>query len=191
MNDLINEYRGALKEVEQYKVNLLKVRNAKKPLPPPAGQKRIRNVYNEDATLTIVNGMIDSLKYTIDWLELGHEPNPRRAIYRRSVEQRKFSVADVETVRQWFLNEHGNAFVFEDNEAKISEWDQIRIEDAMCRMSEREKEVFILHHARLKSYSQIADELEISIRSVREYLKRGREKIQNQIDESLFCMQIC
>nr|WP_281348893.1 hypothetical protein [Listeria valentina] len=37
----------------------------------------------------------------------------------------------------------------------------------------------------------MADELEISIRSVREYLKRGKEKIQNQIDESLFCMQMC
>lgn len=40
------------------------------------------------------------------------------------------------------------------------------------------------------SYSQISDEMEISVRSVRSYLHRGEEKIQNQIDGSLFCMAI-
>ncbi|EAG9070524.1 sigma-70 family RNA polymerase sigma factor, partial [Listeria monocytogenes] len=82
------------------------------------------------------------------------------------------------------------AYEFEDNEPKISEWDKIRMEDAMSTMSVQEKKVFLLKHEKNLSLSQISDELEISIRSVRSYLSRGEEKIQQQIDGSLFCMAI-
>ncbi|ENK8216923.1 TPA_asm: RNA polymerase subunit sigma-70, partial [Listeria monocytogenes] len=54
----------------------------------------------------------------------------------------------------------------------------------------QEKKVFLLKHEKNLSLSQISDELEISIRSVRSYLSRGEEKIQQQIDRSLFCMAI-
>ncbi|WP_088815459.1 MULTISPECIES: sigma-70 family RNA polymerase sigma factor [Listeria] len=191
MNKLINEYRGALDEAKQYKANLLKVRDAKKPLPPSPGQKKMRDSLSEDATLRIVNSMIDSLEYAIEYMKLGHEPNPRRAIHRRSGIQREVSVTNVEIMRQWFTQEHGNAFMIEEDKPAISDWDKIKIEDAMSTMSDQEKKIFLMHHESCMSYSQIADELEISIRSVRVYLKRGKEKIQNQVDQSLFCMAIC
>lgn len=190
MQELINEYRGALEEVNQYKANLQKKIDAEKIPPIIPGKKRIVQENENKSVMSIVNSMVDSLKYTIEWMELGHEPNPRRAIHRRSGLQREISVKDVETVRQWFVREHGLAYKFEEGECKISEWDKIRIEDAMSTMSDQEKKVFLLKHEKNLSYSQISDELEISIRSVRSYLSRGQEKIQTQIDGSLFCMAI-
>lgn len=190
MQELINEYRGALQEVNEVKANLQTKIDAKKRPPQAAGQKRIIQEVPEKVVISKLNGIIDSLQFSIDWMELGHEPEPRRAIHRRSGLQRELCVTDVETMRQWFVYSHGLAYDFEDDEPKISEWDKIRMEDAMSTMSTQEKKVFLLKHEKNLSYSQISDEMEISVRSVRSYLSRGEEKIQQQIDGSLFCMAI-
>ncbi len=190
MQELINEYRGALQETKDLKANLQTKIDAKKRPPLFAGKKRNIQEVPEKTVISKLNSIIDSLEYSIDWMELGHEPEPRRAIHRRSNLQRELCVTDVETMRQWFVYEHGLAYDFEDDEPKISEWDKIRMEDAMSTMSTQEKKVFLLKHEKNLSYSQISDEMEISVRSVRSYLHRGEEKIQNQIDGSLFCMAI-
>ncbi|MHC5407324.1 sigma-70 family RNA polymerase sigma factor [Listeria seeligeri] len=190
MQKLIDEYRGALREVNAVKANLQTKIDAKKRPPLAAGQKRTIQEVPEKAIISKLNGIIDSLQFSIEWMELGHEPEPRRAIHRRSGLQRELCVTDVEIMRQWFVYEHGLAYDFEDDEPKISDWDKIRMEDAMSTMSTQEKKVFLLKHEKNLSYSQISDEMEISVRSVRSYLRRGEEKIQNQIDGSLFCMAI-
>ncbi len=190
MQKLIDEYRGALREVNAVKANLQTKIDAKKRPPLAAGQKRNIQEVPEKTVMSKLNSIIDSLQFSIDWMELGHEPEPRRAIHRRSNLQRELCVTDVETMRQWFVYEHGLAYDFEDDEPKISEWDKIRMEDAMSTMSTQEKKVFLLKHEKNLSYSQISDEMEISVRSVRSYLHRGEEKIQQQIDGSLFCMAI-
>ncbi|HFQ6579811.1 TPA: sigma-70 family RNA polymerase sigma factor [Listeria monocytogenes] len=190
MQKLIDEYRGALREVNAVKANLQTKIDAKKRPPLAAGQKRNIQEVPEKTVMSKLNSIIDSLQFSIDWMELGHEPEPRRAIHRRSNLQRELCVTDVETMRQWFVYEHGLAYDFEDDEPKISEWDKIRMEDAMSTMSTQEKKVFLLKHEKNLSYSQISDEMEISVRSVRSYLHRGEEKIQKQIDGSLFCMAI-
>ncbi|EAE9581468.1 sigma-70 family RNA polymerase sigma factor [Listeria monocytogenes] len=190
MQELINEYRGALQDMQEVKANLQTKIDAEKRPPLGVGQKRVFQEMPGKNTMSKLNSIIDSLQFSIDWMELGHEPAPRRAIHRRSGLQREICVTDIEKMRQWFVYEHGNAYEFEDNEAKISEWDKIRMEDAMSTMSAQEKKVFLLKHEKNLSLSQISDELEISIRSVRSYLHRGEEKIQQQIDGSLFCMAI-
>lgn len=190
MQELINEYRGALQETKDLKANLQTKIDAKKRPPLFAGKKRNIQEVPEKTVISKLNSIIDSLEYSIEWMELGHEPAPRRAIHRRSGLQREICVTDIEKMRQWFVYEYGNAYEFEDNEPKISEWDKIRMEDAMSTMSAQEKKVFLLKHEKNLSLSQISDELEISIRSVRSYLHRGEEKIQQQIDGSLFCMAI-
>lgn len=190
MQELINEYRGALQETKDLKANLQTKIDAKKRPPLFAGKKRNIQEVPEKTVISKLNSIIDSLEYSIEWMELGHEPAPRRAIHRRSGIQREVCVTDIETMRQWFVYEHGIAYDFEDDEPKVSEWDKIRMEDAMSTMSTQEKKVFLLKHEKNLSYSQISDEMEISVRSVRSYLHRGEEKIQNQIDGSLFCMAI-
>ncbi|EAD5507048.1 TPA: sigma-70 family RNA polymerase sigma factor [Listeria monocytogenes] len=190
MQELINEYRGALQDMQEVKANLQTKIDAEKRPPLEVGQKRVFQEMPGKNTMSKLNSILDSLQFSIDWMELGHEPAPRRAIHRRSGLQREVNVTDVETMRQWFVYEHGNAYEFEDNEPVISEWDKIRMEDAMSTMSAQEKKVFLLKHEKNLSLSQISDELEISIRSVRSYLHRGEEKIQQQIDGSLFCMAI-
>ncbi|EJK6744281.1 sigma-70 family RNA polymerase sigma factor [Listeria monocytogenes] len=190
MQELINEYRGALQDVQKVKANLQTRIDAEKRPPLEVGQKRVFQEMPVKNTMSKLNSIIDSLQFSIDWMELGHEPASRRAIHRRSGLQREICVTDIEKMRQWFVYEHGNAYEFEDNEPKISEWDKIRMEDAMSTMSVQEKKVFLLKHEKNLSLSQISDELEISIRSVRSYLSRGEEKIQQQIDGSLFCMAI-
>lgn len=189
MQDLINEYRGALEEAKRYKANLLKVRDAKKPLPPAPGQRNMRDSLDEDATLRIVNSMIDSLEYTIEYLELGHEPEPRRAIHRRANYQLEITTGNVEELRQWFFNEHGTAYEYEESGGfEISEWDKFKIDDAMSTLSEQERTTFLLKNRDCYSLSQIADKMDVSIRTVRSYLNRAEKKIDEQLNSSLFCV---
>ncbi|EAE2646164.1 RNA polymerase subunit sigma-70, partial [Listeria monocytogenes] len=107
MQELINEYRGALQEINLVKANLQNKIDAEKRPPLQAGQKRTFQEVSEKTTMSKLKSIIDSLEYSIEWMELGHEPAPRRAIHRRSGLQREICVTDIEKMRQWFVYEHG------------------------------------------------------------------------------------
>jgi RNA polymerase sigma factor (sigma-70 family) len=68
----------------------------------------------------------------------------------------------------------------------VSLEDRERIEDALCTLSKREKEIFILAKIELLSYESIADLLGIKKSTVQTYLERAEKKIEERKNGSLF-----
>ncbi|EHQ5232138.1 RNA polymerase subunit sigma-70, partial [Listeria monocytogenes] len=63
MQELINEYRGALQDVQKVKANLQKKIDAKKCPLLQAGQKRTFQEVSEKTTMSKLKSIIDSLEY--------------------------------------------------------------------------------------------------------------------------------
>ncbi|EAG9071014.1 RNA polymerase subunit sigma-70, partial [Listeria monocytogenes] len=74
MQELINEYKGALQDVQEVKANLQTKIDAEKRPPLEVGRKRVFQEMPEKNTMSKLNSIIDSLQFSIDWMELGHEP---------------------------------------------------------------------------------------------------------------------
>ncbi|EAF5802243.1 RNA polymerase subunit sigma-70, partial [Listeria monocytogenes] len=62
MQELINEYRGALQDVQKVKANLQKKIDAEKRPPLQAGQKRTFQEVSEKTTMSKLKSIIDSLE---------------------------------------------------------------------------------------------------------------------------------
>ncbi|WP_260482055.1 sigma-70 family RNA polymerase sigma factor [Listeria booriae] len=106
------------------------------------------------------------------------------------MEQREIKIEDVEVMRKWFIQNHGLAYEMVDESVEISEWDRIKMEDAMSTLSEQEKKAILLRYEENLSWNQVADKMEISVRSVRSYADRAKKKIQERLDKYLYCMAI-
>jgi RNA polymerase sigma-70 factor (ECF subfamily) len=69
---------------------------------------------------------------------------------------------------------------------EISQEDRERIEDALCELTRREKEVYIMAKVELFSYGEIAKLLEIAKTSVQTFMERSERKIKRRKESSIF-----
>jgi RNA polymerase sigma-70 factor (ECF subfamily) len=70
--------------------------------------------------------------------------------------------------------------------SRLTDWERFQIEDALSRLSPRERECYTLAHGECFSYAAIAGMLFISKGSVQEYVERAQTKISSEIENSLF-----
>lgn len=162
MNDLRKQYNKTLRELERLKANA-----------PEADEK-------------IITGMISDVRYALEWMRTARQPNLRRGIERRSAYQRTIKMNPLHM--QQYLKSLDMDMEFDEQEEKISHWDQVRLEDALSRLTEREKEIYVMNIAGMMSQEEIAYKLNISRRTVRTTLDRAKDKIQQQLEGSLFCI---
>jgi RNA polymerase sigma-70 factor (ECF subfamily) len=131
-----------------------------------------------DGDKPIIGGMIRDLEYAIRWMETGRDPErwhldaERTRVYLTDpavMDAVQYDVIDTEV--------HG----------EISQADRERIEDALCELTRREKEVYILAKVELFSYGEIAELLHMKKSSIQTYLNRSRLKIEQRKKQSIFC----
>lgn len=118
----------------------------------------------------ILANMETSTRWTLQYLQLEHEPNHRRGIHRRSREQREVLLGDMEymATAKSLYSTSGN-FV-DPMKAK-------KLEEALSQLSKREREVFELVVGQCFSQYEAARILGISRPSVQMYLNRAKKKI--------------
>ncbi|MCD2456566.1 Fis family transcriptional regulator, partial [Staphylococcus aureus] len=92
--------------------------------------------------------MITDLEYVTEWLEKGRQPGIRRAIDRRDVYQR-LMIKDPRIIESF-----SSAMMFEPD-GQVSEEDRDRIREALALLTDREKEMFLLHKVECFSYERI------------------------------------
>lgn len=114
-----------------------------------------------------VNRLISNLSYSLTWMKTGREPGTKRGADRRSVYQRTV-ILDTELFP---------SLQIEPEEHELSNEDKQAIVDSLMKLSNRERQVYILHEAYGLSLKQIGIELSITKRSAQEYLERSRKKI--------------
>ncbi|AME06005.1 sigma-70 family RNA polymerase sigma factor [Bacillus siamensis] len=170
MQDLIIEYKSALKDVKKMYRQLSVVADSLLTAEQKSDKK-------------IIGGMISDLEYTIEWLQNGRHPGARRGADRRDAYKRPI-LADPRLIDA--LPEE-YAIIQEPN-GEVSDWDKERIADALSVLTDREKDIFIMHAVQNMSFEEIAALLNIKKGTVQKNIERSRLKMKNRANDSLFCL---
>lgn len=127
----------------------------------------------------LLSEMIGDVEFVIEWLETGRRPGNKRGVERLAAYQRE---KPMDPVRM-------QAFVAKStagSPANLTEWQRQQIEDALCELSERERECYVLAHGECFSHAEIARMLKITKSSVDTHIKRAQQKISDRLMNSLF-----
>ncbi|PFH81655.1 RNA polymerase subunit sigma-24 [Bacillus cereus] len=164
MMDLIKEYEETLKQLIEEK----------------------ETAREED--VIIISGMISDIQYALEWMRTAKQPGIKRGIERRAAYQRIKSVNPL--LMQRYLRSTETLYEWDDKpkESVISEWERIKLEDALSVLTEKEKEIYMMYKGNCLSMDKISNILKITKSTVQTVLKRSDEKIKKQIKESLFCI---
>lgn len=100
--------------------------------------------------------MISDLEYTIEWLQNGRQPGARRGADRRDVYKRTI-LSDPRLIDA-LPEEYA---IIQEPDGEVSDWDRERIEDALSVLTDREKDIFIMHAVQNLSFEEIAALLNI------------------------------
>ncbi|MCR8980909.1 sigma factor-like helix-turn-helix DNA-binding protein [Brevibacillus laterosporus] len=123
--------------------------------------------------------MISDVEYVIEWLETGRRPESKRGIERRAAYERE---KPVDPLRMQAFVYRGTA----GSPCNLTEWEKEQLEDALCCLSARERECYILTHGEGFSFEETARFLCISKSSVQTLVTRAQNKIANRVVSSLF-----
>lgn len=127
-----------------------------------------------------INWFMSNLTYAIDWLNNGFAPGPRRAIYRRSRDQRTLPIDPL------YLQSYAQPAAC-GSPTTISDSERFRIDEALSGLSEREKQAYMLHKALGFSIYQTSQEMGgISKSTVQKYIERASKKIEEAKISNLF-----
>lgn len=120
----------------------------------------------------LIGEMIGGCEYVVHWLRTGRSPSNRRGVERRSV----YELTKVWDP-SWFASFTGVPLAPSDREFTAQE--EFGLHDAMAALSERERQCYILHIGFEFSWEQVAQELNITIRTVRTHYQRAEQKIEH------------
>ncbi|GIO03404.1 hypothetical protein J5TS2_40720 [Brevibacillus halotolerans] len=162
MQELLKEYKETRKKLKKAYADL-----------------RATETVLDDSERRYLSEMISDVEYVIEWLETGRRPESKRGIERRAAYQRE-KLVDPIRMQAFIANSTAGS------PANISEWESLQIEDALCLLSVRERECYLLAHGEGFSYSQIAQMLNITVSSVETYIKRSQLKVSKRIMNSIF-----
>ncbi len=162
MQDLLLEYKKALKELSKSKQSLNKEEQA------------------------IVSGMMSDLRYAIEWMSTGRPPGLRRGIERRAAYQRERMMDPLLIQHYYRATTDEYNWTSEQQESCLAEMDRSRIEVALCMLTEREKEIYLMSRGQMFSYEEIARMLTVSKSTIQTTIQRAEKKIKKQLSKSEF-----
>lgn len=118
---------------------------------------------------TQINSMIDSMSYSIKWMETGQQPDAYRGVGIRGI----YQFEDMDIIPD--INEQ----LREEREELYMSQEQRQSLLRLFRMlSARERQCYIMHEAEKLSMAEISAKLGISKATVQVYIKRAREKVE-------------
>ncbi|MFC0525797.1 sigma-70 family RNA polymerase sigma factor [Pontibacillus salicampi] len=168
--DLLFEYKQSLRETKKLKAEVEAISEEERTI-----------AHNED--IKQFNSIISHLQFVIEWIDTGRQPYAKRGYDRREVYKRMIPKDPREMDAVHYDND-----VISKHITTIDEWDRQRMDDALSVLTEREGDIYMLHHAHLMTYEEIGALLNIKKTTVQTHYERGEKKIQKRMAESLFCL---
>ncbi|AGK52018.1 positive control sigma-like factor [Bacillus sp. 1NLA3E] len=165
------EYRKSLRDARKMKKKFdSRIQSAldkkKKPSPQDIDDKKV------------IASIISDLEYALEWMRSGRNPDARRGIDKRGVYLTDPSVLDVLPVHPFYVElSHASEITHYENEI---------IEDALCTLTEREKDVFLMIKVEGITFEYTAEILGVKKSTVQTHFKRAEKKIEQRKHESLF-----
>jgi RNA polymerase sigma-70 factor (ECF subfamily) len=147
-------------------------------------RKTLRNLQRAQVTCgdedrIIIEGMISDVNLAIEWMHTGRRPGNKRGIERRAGYQKEKLMDPV--LMQAFVSSSSAG-----SPANLTDWQSYQIEDALSKLSERERECYVMAHGECFSFSEIAAMLKITKGAVESYVQRAQKKISKELETSLF-----
>ncbi len=151
MITLLNEYKIARKELNDM-------------------IEKLDDTFENIEDKKLLNSMVSSVTYIIDWLETGGDPLEMRGININSVYHLKYlpNMAILPDITEQFEREP----------LTLSGKQKHMIACIFDMWSARERDCFIMHIAEQKSMAQIAQEMNISKSAVQTNIDRAKNKIE-------------
>lgn len=134
----------------------------------------------DEQDLKILNSMLRDLDYAIKWLEVGHEPKPGRAIHTYKHE----ILFDTTTLEIAFSARAASPFMQEATDEYQAQQNDRRIAQALSHLKPRDRELYVMHYAGLKSCTQIAEATGVNRETIKKVLQRSRKKIAQALIEA-------
>jgi RNA polymerase sigma-70 factor (ECF subfamily) len=129
----------------------------------------------------IIGRMIRDMRYAVRWLKTGRDPGS----HYMNAERNRLYPSDpltLDAVRHEVLHKAPKG--------DLSQAEKEQIEDVLCELTEKERQVYILAIGELYSYGKIAELLEISKGTVQSYMERANKKIEIRKLTSIFCINM-
>jgi len=161
MNKLLFEYKRALREANK----MVKELNDKGTL---SEQDKIDK--------GIINGMIRDLQYSIEWMKTGRNPDARRGIDKNGVYTTDPAILDILPVHN----------IYKEIVGEVGSFERELIEDALCTLTDRERDVFMMVKVEGLTFEYTAELLGIKKSTIQTHLERAEKKIEKRKSESLF-----
>lgn len=166
LDTLIRQYSVTKKQLEEYRLTLI-------PENPEPINKQLEWVFEKNSEQKdehqVVSEMISDLQYSLEYMRIGRKPGNRRGYDKRSVYQRTV-LLDTDLFPSLMIDP--------DNEKDLTDDQKRNMVDLLWTLSNRERQCYILHHAYMLSQREIAEELNVSRRSVRTWIERATKKIK-------------
>lgn len=118
-----------------------------------------------------INSMLDSMTYSIDWLETGKQPDSFRGVDKKDVYRVK-QYDEIEIIPD--ITEQ-----LEREPLYMNQEQRQTLIRLFRTFSVRERQCYIMYEAEQLSMQQIADKLGIKKRTVQQYIERARQKVEN------------
>lgn len=125
--------------------------------------------------LTQINSMIESMSFSMEFMETGKEPGTYKGIDKKRVYQRQ-SFASMD-----FIPDITEQLEEGPKQLRMSAEEKIILADIFAALSYRERQCYILHEASGLSMGKIADEVGLKRRTVQQYIERARKKVAERV----------
>ncbi|WP_019123333.1 sigma-70 family RNA polymerase sigma factor [Brevibacillus massiliensis] len=184
MKDLLCEYQETKKALNRLQRHLKQADDAERLVRLNAAKrltgraKAVSNGPSHKGDRRLVEEMIGSVDYVIEWLETGRQPGNRRGIERRAGYERERPMDPALMQVLFSYSAAGSPCPLDKQEAA-------RLECVLSSLTERERECFVLTHGECFSLEEVAQLLGITKSSVQTYISRAQNKIAQRIASSL------
>lgn len=119
-----------------------------------------------------INSMVDSMEFSLEWMETGRQPGTFRGIDRNNAYRPKqYEDMDIiPDITEQLEEERGSLYMSTEQRRSLLQ--------LFHNFSDRERECFIMYKAEQLSMSQIALKLGVSKATVQVYIRRAKEKVE-------------
>lgn len=140
-----------------------------------AGLHQMKARLNEDnfEDATLINSMIESMTFAMEWMETGRKPGSYQGIDKKSIYQKQFleSIDMIPDITDELYDINSKQLYMTQDEKK-------KLAKIFGAWSHRERVCYVKHVVEQKGFQQIADVLKVSKSTVQTHIRRAKNKVK-------------
>lgn len=138
-----------------------------------------RTDFHSKQDLTQINSMIESMNFSMEWLETGRQPGTFKGVDKKSIYQHQsFSSMD-------FIPDITEQLEEGPKQLHMTAEEKIILADIFASLSLRERQCYILHEAAKLSIGKVAEEIGVGRSTAQSYIDRAKKKVKERVQLSV------